>query len=324
MNIQGGYFNGTNKNIWSSIKREPQEFTAMINLATVANFKGYTNFTLDYQAINWVEEMREQQLVYMFIDTLFIMTLIVWVFFFKVYSSVVVNANHFRTVEASMYSVEVIGLPTTKDQGYPNQQEVKNHFMKFGDVHSVHLIRDVGRLFNEFKKAEQLLQRLDIKGHLLNLEEADKGAVAEKDKKKLLQLQTLFDKAVEKGHRMNNQNLKLHQFPIAAAIVVFENPKSRERCIRAYEKYSPYYQMNCCKKVPLRLLFRGHYHIHVKPAPEPILMFWENYSKESCKKFVLMFLFSIMLIMILCVNLGLTYSIKWLFESFKIDAYCPK
>jgi hypothetical protein len=82
---------------------------------------------------------------------------------------------------------------------------------------------------------------------------------------------------------MNPKKIKLHQFPIEAAIVVFENPKARDVCLKAYAKYSPYYQLNCFRKVPLKFLFRGHYHLHLRKAPEPNAIYWENYNQAPCK-----------------------------------------
>lgn len=58
INWTGGYYNGTNKNDKSDPARGSQELLGKVNLVTIANFRGYTNFTLDPQAINWVEEMK--------------------------------------------------------------------------------------------------------------------------------------------------------------------------------------------------------------------------------------------------------------------------
>ena len=47
VNYDGGYYNGTNKNSKSDASREAQELLGKANLFTIANFKGYANFTMD-------------------------------------------------------------------------------------------------------------------------------------------------------------------------------------------------------------------------------------------------------------------------------------
>ena len=47
INEQGGFYNGTNKNLYSSLDRVSPELLANMNLYTLSNFFGYANFTLD-------------------------------------------------------------------------------------------------------------------------------------------------------------------------------------------------------------------------------------------------------------------------------------
>lgn len=56
INYQGGYYNGDDRNAKSDQARDTQELIGKINLATLSNFKGYTNFTSDPRALNWVSE----------------------------------------------------------------------------------------------------------------------------------------------------------------------------------------------------------------------------------------------------------------------------
>lgn len=82
----------------------------------------------------------------MFVDTILTILVVSWVFFFKVYSGVVAGVINQDKVQASLYSVQVHGLPMTREDGAPNEIEIKNHFGKFGAVHSVSLIRNTGPL----------------------------------------------------------------------------------------------------------------------------------------------------------------------------------
>ena len=91
INHEGGYYNGTNKNEKSDPLRSSQELLGKGNLVTIANFAGYTNFTLDAQAVNWVAEQNAPFVLYMFLDTILTITLLSWVFFFKVFAGVIAD-----------------------------------------------------------------------------------------------------------------------------------------------------------------------------------------------------------------------------------------
>ena len=80
----------------------------------------------------------------MFVDTVLTLLLIGWVFFFKVYSGLISEHNYGQRVQANHYAVEVQGLPTEREEGAPNEAEIKQHFSKFGEVHSVSIIHDIG------------------------------------------------------------------------------------------------------------------------------------------------------------------------------------
>jgi hypothetical protein len=112
INRDGGYYNGTNKTAQSDSAREPRELLGRANLLTVSNFNGYTNFTMDSQALGWVDESTEAQVFYMFVDTVLTIVIISWIFFFKVYSGVIAEVVNRDRVQASLYSVQVEGLPT--------------------------------------------------------------------------------------------------------------------------------------------------------------------------------------------------------------------
>ena len=67
---------------------------------------------MDSQALGWVDESTEAQVFYMFVDTVLTIVIISWIFFFKVYSGVIAEVVNRDRVQASLYSVQVEGLPT--------------------------------------------------------------------------------------------------------------------------------------------------------------------------------------------------------------------
>ena len=67
---------------------------------------------MDSQALDWVDESTQAQVFYMFVDTVLTIVIISWIFFFKVYSGVIAGVINQDRVQASLYSVQVNGLPT--------------------------------------------------------------------------------------------------------------------------------------------------------------------------------------------------------------------
>lgn len=89
----------------------------------------------------------------MFVDTILILLLLAWIFFFKVYSGLLATHSSESRVKASQYAIEVHGLPTTKEEGAPNELEIKRHFEQYGPVHSVSIIREIGDLLDIYQQA---------------------------------------------------------------------------------------------------------------------------------------------------------------------------
>ena len=92
--------------------------------------------------------MQSQYYFYMFVDTIISITILTWLFFFKVYSGVIINAINSESVKASLYTVEVRGLPSTREEGAPNENEMIRHFSQFGKVNSISFIRNTGDLMD--------------------------------------------------------------------------------------------------------------------------------------------------------------------------------
>lgn len=126
------------------------------------------------------------------------------------------------------------------------------------------------------------------------------------------------------GQIKNPLKMKTEQFPIAAAIVVFEKPKARDVCIFAHDQYAPAYTLNCAKKPPMEMLFRGYYPLNVTAAPEPASIYWENYRSTVIRKVIFGIILFCLLIGILFVSIVITAVLSEIFNSLEFSTYCPK
>mmetsp|Transcript_10713 Transcript_10713/g.17987 ORF Transcript_10713/g.17987 Transcript_10713/m.17987 type:complete len:108 (+) Transcript_10713:278-601(+) len=105
----------------------------------------------------------------MITDCATVAVIVLWIFFFKVYSGIVAGNIQQESVRASIYAVEVKGLPRTREEGAPNESEIKTHFSQFGPVHSVNFIRDTGPLLGIYQRAEQKLLQFEVASEILAL-----------------------------------------------------------------------------------------------------------------------------------------------------------
>jgi hypothetical protein len=64
----------------------------------------------------------------MFVDSIMTIALICWITFFKVYGGVLISQIDSELVKASFYTVEVKGMPSTREEGAPNENELMKHF----------------------------------------------------------------------------------------------------------------------------------------------------------------------------------------------------
>lgn len=87
---------------------------------------------MDPQALNWVSQSTGQHVLYIFNDTMFILVLLCWIFFFKVFSGFISQKISNEVVKVSSYALEIKGIPTQREEGAPNEREIMSHFSKFG------------------------------------------------------------------------------------------------------------------------------------------------------------------------------------------------
>lgn len=112
-------------------------------------------------------------------------------------------------------------------------------------------------------------------------------------------------------------------FPIESAIIIFEKPNSREVCLLAHRDFAPKHTLNCCRRVPLDFLFRGHYHLTVGRPPEPYAIYWDNYHQSMVRKLVFGLFLTVLTLLFLSITIGATYALHAL-ESASHSTYCPK
>jgi len=123
---------------------------------------------------------------------------------------------------------------------------------------------------------------------------------------------------------MNPLRLKLDQFPLESAIIIFEKPKSKEVCLHAHREFAPVNTLDCFRKVPLDFLFRGHYHLTVSEPPEPYAIYWDNYHQSMVRKLVFGIFMLILVLLFLSITIGCSYALEKQFDSINYSTYCPK
>ena len=191
-------------------------------------------------------------------------------------------------------------------------------------MHSVSLIRDTGSLLQVYQFAQEKLFQSEMAAEVVNATRAEGQAVDSKTAAAASTLHRQYTELLNIGELMNPLRHRLDQFPIVSAIVTFEKPQSRDVCLYAHGTMAPEYTLNCCRKVPLEFLFRGHYHLVVSKPPEPHAIYWENYQESIGRKLVFGFLLSIIVFVCLAITLGFTFVLKDRFESINFSTYCPK
>lgn len=209
-----------------------------------------------------------------------------------------------------MYALEVIGLPSTRDEGAPTENEVKSHFSQFGPVHSVIFIRDTGPLLGIYQRAEQKLIQAEIAEEELKLRKLDGERLTKVLLDKPKRLLEEFNELVNIGLSMNPFQWRLDQFPITSAIVIFERPKSKDVCLYAYKRDAPEYTFNCCKRTPVDYLFRGLFHLQMKDPPQPYHIYWENYTTSMVRRLFIGITLFFILVLYFSISLAFSMGLK--------------
>ena len=137
-------------------------------------------------------------------------------------------------------------------------------------------------------------------------------------------LETEYHELLNIAQDQNPLRLKLNQFPIVSAMVVFETPKSKTVCLNAHRQFAPYYKLNCFSKTPLDFLLRGHYHLTVSEPPEPHSIYWDNYETSMTRRIIMGVLLSVILLLCLAITWVFTMALEDQFDSINYSSYCPK
>ena len=85
------------------------------------------------------------------IETAICLIMVAWLFYFKIWMGLKAEDISADLKRASAYAVQVHGLPSLREEGAPNEIEIKMHFEKFGKVHCVEIVRDVDKLMDVYQ-----------------------------------------------------------------------------------------------------------------------------------------------------------------------------
>ena len=111
-------------------------------------------------------------------------------------------------VQANHYAIEVEGLPVRKEEGAPQELEIKNHFSKFGIVHSVSLVRQIGDLYDIYKQAEEWLHQYEMNEEMIKYKTDLEESVPESTKAKSVEYKKNYTMLLNIAAGKNRQGLK--------------------------------------------------------------------------------------------------------------------
>ncbi|OMJ87132.1 hypothetical protein SteCoe_11206 [Stentor coeruleus] len=208
----------------------------------------------------------------------------------------------------SDYSLEIKGIPRTD----VTEDEVKEHFSKFGEVAEVFLGRRYGDLlftYTERARLEEeinLLTSLDIKN--------EKDPNEDKKLQKLKNQKAKFDEKISK----NLEIRKYEDLEIKRVYVVFNKQADKKNCLKIYSR------TNCCgcRLQKKKLRFRKKHKLTAFLTKEPTDIIWENIevgkSSRCCR-----FLFSMFLtLFVLLASIGMIYYVKVSQKKLPTQAQC--
>lgn len=222
---------------------------------------------------------------------------ILFLVFYRFSAGRIVRKNDLETHKVSSFAVTAKQLPATC-----TVEEVKVHFQQFGPVTQVHLARVYNDKLYDYHKRAQLSYSLGA----AFLKAKAKGK-ASSSTIKLLQMRIKqFDQRIKKKEQSDLRSYE--HFPVNRAYIVFETIEDRNSCLKQYKKERKWWRSE--RKQRVELQFQGKYPLHVKPAPEPSIILWENLELTLFKKFIRVVVIALVTLAILVGTIALLFWLK--------------
>lgn len=222
---------------------------------------------------------------------------ILFLLYYRISAGRIVQKSEHETHKISNYAIAAKRLPNEC-----SEEEVRIHFQQFGAVTQVHLARIYNDKLYDYHKRTQLTYSLGA----AFLKAKAKGK-ASSNTIKMLQLRIKqFDQRIRKKEQKDLR--PYDQLPVDRAYVVFETIEDRNNCIKQYNKARKWWRS--AHKQRTELQFGGKSPLHVKAAPEPSIILWENLELTLCKKLVRSVIIALVTLAILIGTIALLFWLK--------------
>ena len=157
---------------------------------------------------------------------------IAFILYYRIKSILVVRNNFDKNITLGDFSIEVTGIPSSG----VTEENIREHFEKFGEVHEVTVTKIYDNALNLYKKRADLQNKLNIKPFLMQARDEDVNVEKLKLKKQI----KVFDHKIEaKDHRKGFKDLPNYK----VAFVVFRTITARDETMKIYKR-----ERKCCRK----------------------------------------------------------------------------
>ena len=254
-----------------------------------------------YQAITLANEdtdsITDKKIQIICADLVYTGIFIIFLLFYRISAGRIISQYQRKMRKISTYAITVKKLPEEC-----TENEVELHFQQFGVVRQVHLARKFHDKLYDYRKRTELSYNLGIAQNKAKL----KNKVTNNTIKLLKMRIKKFDEKIKKQEK---EDLRPYEkLPVDRAYVVFERIEDRNSCLKQYKKEKKWWRSALYQRSELQ--FQGKHPLHVKPAPEPSLILWENLELTLFQKGIRVIIIAFITLLLLIGTIVLLFWLK--------------